>query len=426
MLTVGNQIEVHAIDVDYRGFGVAKYQDFVVFVADLLEGEEALVEISKVQKRFAEATLVERKIKSEHRSNYALTLGAADLIHMTNEAERKWILKTTKETLFKIADLDVSIGEIIGSEKTENYRHKAVFHVMPHPILRFGLYKHNAYKLLQVDAFILAHPVINQIIKTLTSSNIKVDHEKVKHVVIRVNQKGEALVTFVATQKTFKGLNRSLEILKPLPFIVGVTINLKLSERSILGPESDILYGKNQIIETLNGFDYIINDRSFFQINPPVIEKVYELMKSYIDQDSSVIDAYSGVGVIGFAVSSQAKKVTMIEQNKNNVRLAKKNIAKYQLTNIDIFCAKAEEVLQTNDADILIVDPPRTGLASLMVDLILEKRFKKVIYLSCDLKTLARDLKSLTQKYSIQSINPIQMFPHTTNVESLTVLVLNQ
>jgi 23S rRNA (uracil1939-C5)-methyltransferase len=424
MLTVGSQVEVQAIDVDYRGFGVAKYQDFVVFIADLLEGEEALVEISKVQKRFAEATIVERKTTSEHRSNYKLTLGAADLIHMSDEAEQKWILKTTKETLFKIADLNVDIAEIITSENTENYRHKAVFHVMPHPVLRFGLYKHNAYKLLPVDAFVLAHPIINQIIKLLTSSQIKIDHEKVKHVVIRVNQKKEALVTIVATQKTFKGLNRLLEILKQLPFIVGITINLKLNERSILGPDSDILYGKNQIIETLNGFDYMINDRSFFQINPPVIEKVYEIMTTYIDQNAEVIDAYSGVGVIGFAVSRKAKKVTMIEQNKNNVRLAKKNIAKYQLSNIDIYCAKAEEVLQVSDADTLIVDPPRTGLASLMVDLILEKSFKKIIYLSCDLKTLARDLKSLTQKYRIQSINPIQMFPHTTNIESLTLLIL--
>jgi 23S rRNA (uracil1939-C5)-methyltransferase len=208
--------------------------------------------------------------------------------------------------------------------------------------------------------------------------------------------------------------------------IVGVTLNISTSPHAILGSDSLVIIGENAIIEPLKGIDIMINDRSFFQINLPVIEKVYEIIKSEIKPKSTLIDAYSGVGSIAYYLSNKASKVTMIESNKESYDMALSIKESHHLDHVEIINDLAEKALVDMTADYLIVDPPRNGLMPELLEILIDSNFKKIFYLSCDAKTLSRDLVKLTERYSISKVYPIQMFYHTTSLETLVILTLIQ
>jgi 23S rRNA (uracil1939-C5)-methyltransferase len=172
----------------------------------------------------------------------------------------------------------------------------------------------------------------------------------------------------------------------------------------------------------VNDKEVFINDRSFFQVNHGVSMKVYELIHTHLLRHSTVLDAYSGVGSIGFYIEKKAKHVTMIESNKASHLMALETKNRYQLDHIDLVLDKTEEVIDQYSADVLIVDPPRNGLMPSLLQKLETIHFKQVFYLSCDAKTLARDLQTLTKIYKIDAVYPIRMFYHTTSLETLVIL----
>ncbi|HCB66305.1 MAG TPA: hypothetical protein DEP70_01845, partial [Acholeplasmataceae bacterium] len=226
----------------------------------------------------------------------------------------------------------------------------------------------------------------------------------------------------VATKELFVGRNELIAVLKGISNLAGVTVNIMDDERSILGRESITLLGENLIAEPLKNKNIFVNDRSFFQINLPVIELAYQIIAKNIDKDKVVIDAYSGVGSIGFYLADEAKKVIMIESNAESVEMAKKTKEFYHLDHIEIMDEPAEKIMHLLEGDVLVVDPPRNGLMPHFIDVLLNKNFEKIFYLSCDVKTLARDLAMLTTKFNIAKVHPIKMFYHTTSLETLVIL----
>jgi len=423
MLTVGDIIVGNVIDVDYHGQGVIKHDGYVIFVKGLLKDEEVKIKITKLRKNFGEGILFELIKKSPDRIYHPQSiLGSCDLLHMNKEAQLIWQEKTTKETIYKITGLNVDVEKTISDDKVNNYRNKSVFHVMDKPYLSLGLYHKDDHRLVEVTSFILSDMKTNEILYHLNQHKIIIDSKVLKHIVIRTNPMNEALVTLVANHKKFTGLDKLIIHLLKLKNIKGITLNLSIKDDEILSSESIVLYGDNRLMEPLHHKQISINDRSFFQINLPVATQVYELIKSHILPHSHVIDAYSGVGSIGFYIEDKVSHITMIESNKDSYEMACETKEKYNLNHVELVLSKAEDVIESYQADVLIIDPPRNGLMPLLLQKLETHVFKQIFYLSCDAKTLARDLQSLSKIYTIDAVFPIRMFYNTTSLETLVIL----
>lgn len=423
MLTVGNVLIGKVVDVDYMGQGIIKDDDVVIFVKGLLMDEVAKIRIHTLKKRFAEADVIEILERSHDRKEHHQShLGSLDLVHMSHEAQNIWQSRLTKETFMKIAKVDIDVEPIITDHRYENYRNKSVFHVMNFPTLTFGLYRQDGDGLVKVKTFALADSLTNLIIEGLSRQHIKTDPTIFKQIAIRTNLMGEALITLVATKKAFKGLTDIVTYLQTFKGVMGITLNIKDNVRKILGEVSTTLYGEPIIYQTVEGISYPVTDQSFFQVNVPVVLKAYEVIKSQLKADLHVIDAYSGVGSIGYYIASKAKKVTMIESNKDAFNMAEMIKRTYHMDHVDIILGTVEQTIQDISGDVIILDPPRNGLMPELLTHLVEHVYEQCFYLSCDLKTLTRDIFKLLDVYTIKKVIPIRMFPQTTECETLVIL----
>ncbi|TVP84759.1 MAG: 23S rRNA (uracil(1939)-C(5))-methyltransferase RlmD [Acholeplasmataceae bacterium] len=419
---VDDVIRIKAIDLDYAGRGVARHDGMVVFVYDLLPGEEAQVRIMARKARFMTGRVIERSTTSPSRSPYPLVHGAADLIHLSSEQQLDWQIKTTRETMRSIAGLDVDINDVIHDDRHFHYRNKSVFHVMDHDVLTLGLYTYDNQGLCPVETWALADETTNDLLACITKAAINVDPKTLKHIVIRTNPQGQALVTFAARSWSFKGMEPLTDCLKKQTGVVGITLNLSDNPKRILGSKSKIIYGENRLKEPFHDGSIEIDDRTFYQINLPVIQKVYDWIKHRLTEGATLIDAYSGVGVIGLYLADKVDHVTLIESQSTNIKMARHMCQDFQMKHIDIHHAKTEDRLDSIEGNTLVVDPPRNGLMPRVVDIINARGFQDVFYLSCDVKTLARDLANMMGCYEIQAVIPIRLFPQTTSIETLVHL----
>jgi 23S rRNA (uracil1939-C5)-methyltransferase len=423
MLTVGNQIKATAIDLDYLGQGVVKHEGYVIFVPKLLDSEEAFIEITKINKNFGEGKIIKlTKVSQDRVTSLNQNLGSIEVIHMSLKKQLDFQMKTTKETLKKIANIDTNISEIITDHQDKNYRNKVLFHVMEERFLKLGLFDESNRKLIQVKNFILADHEVNKILEILYNKYIVVDSKILKHIIFRTNKDHKILITLVALKPRFLGLNELITEFMQFDNIVGITLNIKDDHKNNLGKKSLTLYKDNLITQYIANHHFFINDKSFFQVNLKVIEIVYQRIKDLMIKNQIALDLYSGVGSIGFFINDQQKKVIMVESNQDNIDMATLTKDKFNYENIEIIKGFAEKELMNLNGDILIVDPPRNGLFPELVNEINNKSFKQIFYLSCDLKTLARDLKMLVNHYQIQEVIPIKMFFHTNEFETLVVL----
>src|SRR3989339_27165 len=194
------------------------------------------------------------------------------------------------------------------------------------------------------------------------------------------HMKDEDLVTLVATKASFKGLTQLIQVLKKEPSVIGITLNIKDDVRKILGTTSHLLYGTETIDETLGDLIYPVTDQSFFQINVPVIVKAYDVIKSSMKPQKKVIDAYSGVGTIGFYLASKAKEMIMIESNSDAFKMSERMKETYGINHVSLIQGRAEVEIKNIDGDILVIDPPRNGLMPELVTSMIEKPFEEVYY----------------------------------------------
>jgi 23S rRNA (uracil1939-C5)-methyltransferase len=425
MLKIGDTLKVSVIDLDFKGQGVCRHDNYVIFVPGLITGEQATIEVTQLKKNFGEAKILEITLKSASRVTHEQTkLGSCDLLHITPKEQLKWQEKITQETFHKIMKETLNIKDIIHNEQTENYRNKTVFHVMKTPTLKLGLFSADNQSLIPVESFILADETTNNALKYLSKTTIKVDANILKHIMFRTNPNGEILITLIATESYFEGFEALLEYIKGINKVVGISLNIKDHPKHILGNTSFALFGVNEITQDLKGLTLYLDDRSFYQINPQIMLEVYDLIKTFIDSEEKVVDAYCGVGSIGFYLSDKASHVVMIDNNQQNITNALKTKFTQRLGNIDVICDQIEKHKENYEDYTLIVDPPRIGLDSKFVAKILNIKYPKVVYLSCDVKTMARDLNLLKTSYDIIEVYPIKQFYHTSSTETLAFLKL--
>lgn len=417
MLEVKKEIEVTIIDLDYKGDGIAKIDDNFIYVAGALKDEEVEVKLFKLKKNVGFASLIKVLNKSKNRVSATSKLGSMNLSHLSFEEQLNWQEKVTKETFDKVLRKDIKVNNIITDNNELNYRNKATFHVMDNSNITLGLYLSNSKDLVKVDSLDIANKKTNELIKEINASGIAVDYNKLKHIMIKNNSNNELLVTLVSHNRSFMGKEDLVELISKNVNVNGITLNIKDSKEVILGSKSYILYGINELKEN----KLLMTDQSFAQVNFGVMNLTYDLIKHNI-VGKRVIDAYSGIGSISYSLNNDDLKIVMIESNEANIKLANKIAETNKITNVEIVHDLAENAIEKYKADTLIVDPPRVGLKESFVNEVNRQGFDRVIYLSCNLQSLIRDIRLMDEVYSVKEVYPLKMFPQTNSFETLVIL----
>ncbi len=420
MSTAGKTHLITASDLDYKAQGVARLDGKVIFVPGLIDGETALVEMVSSGNRYQSAHILRIKDKSPDRISDGIEFQSADMAHISHQKRLLWQQKITEQTFMKIGGMKIHAQETITDGIDCFYRQKSVFHVMDQPTLSLGLFAPRNDGLKAVEQFILSDELTNRIVGIIHKAAVTIRPKDLRHVVIRTNGHDQAIVTLVTSNPSVSAVQKITLVLSSIKEIKGVMANVHDDRRVILKGDSVVLYGENALLISINHVDVIINDTAFFQINPPVARLAYDIIKEAFKEVNHVIDAYAGVGAIGFALYGHVNRVTMIDASKSNVEVARDSVKRHHLKGVDVMRGRLEEMRLPN-ADALVVDPPRNGLMPAFTEALLVSDIPQIAYLSCDVKTLARDARMLASAYQIDRVYPIAMFPKTSSLETLVL-----
>ena len=437
-------IKGKATDLSSEGKGVVKYHNDIVFVDGLFPNEEADIEIlyhragvyfGKVKKLY---TLSKDRIQPK--CKICTSCGGCQYQQLAYNTQLKYKTKRVKESLTRIAKVKTEALPCIGMDNPYNYRNKiqVPFNKDKNGKVKFGFYKENSHIIMPIKECAIenkqAAPILWDIKLLLEEMNIPVYNEDngkgiLRYVLIRTSYHyKELMVVLVTTQLNFPGQRNFInELVNRHPEITTIVENVNSRHTNvILGNQEKVLYGPGHIKDDILGLTFEISASSFFQVNPVQVEKLYAAALNLIDFNKKevVLDAYSGVGTIGLIAAKNAKKVISVEINKSAHKNAIENAKRNKVDNIEFYCADASEFINKYDGDIdvLIMDPPRSGSDETFLSTIINKKIKKVIYISCNPETLARDIAFLSEHYAVNYVQPVDMFPMTAHVETVVGL----
>ncbi|MDT6980212.1 23S rRNA (uracil(1939)-C(5))-methyltransferase RlmD [Levilactobacillus zymae] len=446
-VTKNERLDVTIADLTYQGMGVAKVDDFSLFVENALPGEQVTIQVTKVQKHYGFARVVAWQTKSPDRvedvdKTYRQT-GIAPLQHLAYPAQLKFKQHQIAE-LFNKAHIDVTVAPTLGMTHPTQYRNKAQVPVrMVKGQLETGFYRQHSHELIPLTDFYIQDPEIDKaIVKVrdlLRQFEIPAydeinDKGVIRNVMVRRGDYShEMMIVLISRQQKLPSQAQLVEqIHAALPEVTSIILNVNAKRTNvIMGNVTRVLYGKPTIEDTLMGLTFAISSRSFYQVNPQQTEKLYQMAidKAGLTGNETVIDAYCGIGTISLALAKHAKQVYGVEIVPEAIEDAKINAQKNHLTNVEFAVNKAEDQMaQWQEAgvkpDVIVVDPPRKGLAPSLIDSAAQMGPKKVVYVSCNPATLVRDVAHFQELgYAIDGdIQPVDQFPQTPHVESVTVL----
>ena len=397
-MKINSEFIVKIDDVDINGNGVTRINNLVVFVKNALKDEIVKIKIISLNKRFASAEIVEIIEKSSIREDIKCPFynlcGGCNFLHI-NANEELIIKENYIKKLFK----DYNVKNI-ASINNYNYRNKVTLHVVNSKI---GFFNENTNNLVEIDNCLLLDNNINNLIKKLK----KLDLKNIYEIVIRKSIFNKELLLW------FKG-KASKEELKEFAISNNIT-SLSLND--------ELIYGKKYIVEKINNIKYTIYKEAFFQVNTSCMIKLYDKIKEYSETGNILLDLYCGTGTIGIYLKDNYKKVLGIEENIFAIENANINKKINNIENIEFKCLDASKI-KINDFDTVVVDPPRSGLTKNVIKNILNGKARKIIYVSCNPKTLNRDLELLEEKYKVIEIAPFNMFFRTKHIECVCLLKL--
>ncbi|MCD1025102.1 23S rRNA (uracil(1939)-C(5))-methyltransferase RlmD [Enterococcus sp. SMC-9] len=443
-----SQYEVVISDLTYEGMGVAKIDHYPLFVDNALPGEKVILKVIKVGKKFGIGRVVSYLEKSPKRVEVAnediLRTGIAPLSHLTYEEQLLFKQKQIENVLQKIAKMpDIPVLPTIGMAKPTGYRNKAQIPVRRKDgQLQTGFYRKNSHDLVAIEDFYIQDPAIDAaIIKVrdiLERFNVKAYNEQqheglLRHIVIRQGHYSRQMMVVLVTlrNKFFKGEEIAAQIHKEIPEVVSVMQNVNTEKTNvILGEHEKVLYGQDYIEDTLLGKTFRISAKSFYQVNTEQTEVLYETAfeMAALKPDDVVIDAYAGIGTIGLSVADRVKHVYGMESIPAAVSDAKKNAELNEIDNATYLVGDATKVMgqwskEEMQPAVIFVDPPRKGLTTDFINAACDMNPEKVIYISCNPGTMARDLIDFEAKgYTCKKIQPVDLFPQTTHVECVGIL----
>lgn len=431
-----------------NGEGIGFYNKLAIFIDGAIPGEGHEISITKCDAKMAFGKSLNIKrvspARKEAECEYYSSCGGCSVMHIKYDDMLKYKRDLVIEALNRYTRLDTRSFEIkptVESEYKFGYRNKSQLPIKKFEETSVCMIKAKTNDLVPVSECKVTHPLINKLNKEIMkivdelgiSSYLYKFHRGVlKYLVIRVNKNNEALVCLVCYEKNNKIKELAKRIMS-LEGVKGVYENFNDSKKQgvIFGNLTNHLEGEKYIIETLGKVKYQIYPTTFFQLNSYQAEKMYDIVLKAckLSLKETVMDAYCGVGSIGLYLAKMAKEVIGIEYNKESILAAEENARLNKISNAKFYQGDATQLLpkMIKDGkvfDIVVCDPPRVGLGNDFIEAILKSNVKKIVYVSCNPATLAKDLEILREKYNINSITPIDMFPQTPLVETVVSLVL--
>lgn len=435
-------------DLTHDGAGVAKVEGYPIFVAGALPGEVGNVKVTKVNKGYAFGRLMELEKESEFRVEPPCpiykTCGGCQLQHMSYDGQVASKHKQVTDALMRIGKLqDVKVHPVIGMGEPWRYRNKAQVPVGEREgALVAGFYQQRSHEIIDMEECLIQGQINDDIVLAVKSIcnrhgvpayNEERHKGNLRHIMVRYGQvTGEAMVVLVT-----KGESLPREIIQEIreisPEIKSIVQNVNPKRTNIImGDKTLVLWGEEYIYDFIGDIKFAISARSFYQVNPTQTKVLYEKALEYagLSGSETVIDAYCGIGTISLFLAKRAKHVYGVEIVPEAISDAKRNATLNGIENVDFAVGEAEKIIpwwySTGiQADVIVVDPPRKGCDEALLRTIIEMKPKKVVYVSCNPATLARDLRILEDGgFKTVEVQPVDMFPHTTHVECVAQLIL--
>lgn len=439
---------VEIIDNGYEGEGIAKIDNFTIFIPGAIKGEKVKILIVKVLSSHAFGKIIEIINKSEFRQDSDCSTykrcGGCNLRHIKYEQTLKIKQNAVRSLVNKALKNKIEVQETVGMENPFHYRNKAQYpfgvNKDGEPVI--GVFANRTHEVIPIDKCLIQNPQSEEIAKYILNfikeNKISIYNEKTRrglfrHVVIKVGvQTGQIMCILVINGKDIPNEEQlKFELTTRFPQIKSVVKNINMKNTNvILGKENINIYGNGYIEDKLGDYIFKISPLSFYQVNPIQVKKLYNLgvEMAQISKEDTVFDLYCGIGTISLFMSKYAKKVYGIEIVKEAIDAANENAKINNVNNTEFYAGDVEIVLDDLiknkgiTADIVMFDPPRKGLDRNTINNILMIKPKKIVYISCNPATLIRDLALFEEQYEIKTIVPVDMFPWTSHVECVTVL----
>ena len=439
---------VEIIDQGFEGEGIAKIEGFTIFIEGAIKGEKCRILIVKVTSSHAFGKLVEILEKSKYRvepdcATYK-RCGGCNLRHIDYEETLNIKQNTVQNLVNKTLNNKIKVEMTVGMGNPYNYRNKAQYPVgfdkSGEPVM--GVYAKRTHEIIPMRNCMIQNPVsekiANVVLGFFIKNNIPIYNEKngeglLRHIVIKVGIKTHEIMCILVLNK--KELKKEKELIKVLirefPEIKTIVKNYNMKNTNvILGNENEVIYGDGYIYDELGDYTFKISPLSFYQINPIQTEALYNIAIEMADlkKTDTLFDLYCGIGTIGIFASPYVNRVYGIEIVKQAIEDAKENANINNIRNIEFFAGDVEKVFENVlkehnvKPDVIFVDPPRKGLDKHTIENILNIKPEKIVYISCNPASLVRDLKLLEESYEIKKIQPVDMFPFTSNVECCVVM----
>ncbi|KGX88222.1 23S rRNA (uracil(1939)-C(5))-methyltransferase RlmD [Pontibacillus litoralis] len=442
-------IELTFEDLTHEGNGVGKLNGYPLFVPYALPGETGKVKVIKVKKNFAIGKLVDVQEASEQRVDPPCDVytqcGGCQLQHMSYDLQLQMKQKQVQDTMHKIGHLGhVAVHPVIGMDDPWNYRNKVQipFGESKNGNLKTGFYRKRSHDIIDMDTCMIQDEHNNRMVETVRRIAEKYgikpyresDHSGIlRHIMVRTGQTtGDIMVVIITKTRKLPHQEAIVqEIRQTFPDVKSIVHNVNNKRTNvIMGERTTVLWGDEYIMDTIGDIKFNISPKSFYQVNPTQTKKLYDQALQYanLQGHETVIDAYCGIGTISLFLAQQAKKVLGVEIVAPAIDDAKKNAKLNNIANAEFYVGEAEKIFPWWQAqglrpDVIVVDPPRKGCDEALLNAMIDMQPERIVYVSCNPSTLARDLRILEDGgFETKEVQPVDMFPQTGHVECVSLL----
>ncbi|MEI5907418.1 23S rRNA (uracil(1939)-C(5))-methyltransferase RlmD [Bacillus spongiae] len=445
-------IEALFEDLTHDGNGVMKIDGYPIFVPNALPGEKGKVKIIKTNKKYGFGRLISLVEESPHRQEPPCPIyhdcGGCQIQHMNYEGQLKAKENNVRNVMKRIGKLEnVVIHPTLGMDEPWRYRNKSQVPVgLQNGELVAGFYAKRSHEIVDMPYCIIQdkrNDEVVSLVKELCKQHgiLPYDEEKhrgvLRHVMVRsAFQTDEIMVVFITKTAELPNKKKIIEAIRTnIPGVKSIVQNVNAKRTNVIfGDETKLLWGEEVIYDSIGQVKFAISARSFYQVNPEQTKVLYDKALDYaqLTGNETVIDAYCGIGTISLFLAQKAKKVYGVEIVPQAIEDAKRNAELNGFRNVEFAVGASEDVIpkwyeEGVQADVLVVDPPRKGCDENLLNTILQMKPKKVVYVSCNPATLARDLHVLEEGgYQTIEVQPVDMFPQTMHVECVAQLFLKE
>ncbi|WLR51117.1 23S rRNA (uracil(1939)-C(5))-methyltransferase RlmD [Bacillus tianshenii] len=447
-VTKNDKVFVTFEDLTHEGAGVAKVDGYPLFVPYGLPGERAEVKVTKVKKNFGfgriETLIEESPERVEPPCPIYRPCGGCQLQHMSYKAQAEYKQKHVKDVMARIGHLpDVPVHPVLGMDEPWNYRNKAQVPVGEREgKLIAGFYQKRSHSIIDMESCLIQaednDTVIQGVKRIADKYGIRAYDEKkhqgtLRHIMTRTSRNsGQVMLVIVTKNEQLPHKKKLIDsITAHYPQVASVVQNVNPKRTNVIfGDKTTVLWGEEYLYDTIGDIKFAISARSFYQVNPEQTKVLYDKALEYaqLTGEETVIDAYCGIGTISLFLAQKAKKVYGVEIVPEAIEDAKRNAELNGFNNVEFAAGEAETLIpqwhkQGIHADVIVVDPPRKGCDESLLQTMLEMKPKRIVYVSCNPATLARDLQILEGGgYQTKEVQPVDMFPQTMHVENVAWL----